>query len=184
MAERDIRRMTIDEFLAWDSGDDLRYELVDGMPRAMTGARRAHDRVVVNALASLHARLRGSPCAAHTADLGVRTSSTRFRRPDVTVDCGPNGPDDLEARHPVFLIEVLSPSTMTFDRLLKVIEYKMIPSVQQILLLDTGEPFGILHGRRDDGSWQELALVGGDTVVDLWSIGVSLLMSDFYDPAP
>lgn len=184
MAERDIRRMTIDEFLAWDSGDDLRYELVDGMPRAMTGARRAHDRVVVNALASLHARLRGSPCAAHTADLGVRTSSTRFRRPDVTVDCGPNGPDDLEARHPVFLIEVLSPSTRMMDKLIKVYEYRSIPSIRQILLLDADEPSGMLHDRRDDGSWQDLFLIGKDTVVDLWSIGVSLLMSDFYDPAP
>lgn len=184
MAERDIRRMTTDEFLAWDPGDDLRYELVDGIPRAMTGARRSHDRVVVNALASLHARLRGSPCAAHTADLGVRTSATRFRRPDVTVDCGPKAPDDLEARHPVFLIEVLSPSTRMMDKLIKVYEYRSILSVRQILLLDADEPSGMLHGRRDDGSWQDLVLIGKDTGVDLWSIGVSLVMSDFYDPAP
>lgn len=184
MAEREIRRMTTDEFLAWDSGDELRYELVDGVPQAITGARRSHDRVAVNALASLHARLRGSPCAAHTADLGVRTSSTRFRRPDVTVDCGPNAPDDLEARHPVFLIEVLSPSTKTFDKLFKSGEYKQIPSVRQILLLNPDEPVGLLHNRTNEGSWQEMALIGKDTGVDLWSIGVSLVMSDFYDPAP
>ena len=28
-------RMSVDEFLNWDSGDALRYELVDGEPRAM-----------------------------------------------------------------------------------------------------------------------------------------------------
>src|SRR6516165_1562120 len=31
-------RMSVDEFLNWDSGDALRYELVDGEPRAMAPA--------------------------------------------------------------------------------------------------------------------------------------------------
>jgi Uma2 family endonuclease len=31
-------RMTVDEFLKWDSGDALRYELADGEPRAMAPA--------------------------------------------------------------------------------------------------------------------------------------------------
>lgn len=35
-------RMSIDEFLNWDSGDALRYELVDGAPRAMASASRTH----------------------------------------------------------------------------------------------------------------------------------------------
>ena len=33
-------RMSVDEFLNWDSGDALRYELVDGEPRAMALASR------------------------------------------------------------------------------------------------------------------------------------------------
>lgn len=35
-------RMSVDEFLNWDSGDALRYELVDGEPRAMTPANRTN----------------------------------------------------------------------------------------------------------------------------------------------
>jgi hypothetical protein len=35
--------MTEAEFLAWQSGREQRYELVDGVPRAMTGARIRHD---------------------------------------------------------------------------------------------------------------------------------------------
>ena len=35
-------RMSVDEFLNWDSGDALRYELVDSEPRAMTPASRTH----------------------------------------------------------------------------------------------------------------------------------------------
>jgi Uma2 family endonuclease len=35
-------RMTVDEFLKWDSDDGLRYELVDGEPRAMAPVSTFH----------------------------------------------------------------------------------------------------------------------------------------------
>jgi Uma2 family endonuclease len=35
-------RMSVEEFLNWDSGDTLKYELVDGEPRAMAPANRTH----------------------------------------------------------------------------------------------------------------------------------------------
>jgi Uma2 family endonuclease len=35
-------RMSVEEFLNRDSGDALRYELVDGEPSAMAPADRAH----------------------------------------------------------------------------------------------------------------------------------------------
>jgi Uma2 family endonuclease len=34
--------MSVKEFLNWDSGDALKYELVDGEPRAMVPATRIH----------------------------------------------------------------------------------------------------------------------------------------------
>jgi Uma2 family endonuclease len=34
--------MSVKEFLNWDSGDALKYELVDGEPRAMAPANRTH----------------------------------------------------------------------------------------------------------------------------------------------
>ena len=34
--------MSVEEFLNWDSGDALKYELVDGEPRAMAPANRTH----------------------------------------------------------------------------------------------------------------------------------------------
>ena len=32
--------MSVEEFLNWDSGDELKYELVDGEPRALAPANR------------------------------------------------------------------------------------------------------------------------------------------------
>jgi hypothetical protein len=35
-------RISVEEFLNWDSGDALKYGLVDGEPRAMAPANRTH----------------------------------------------------------------------------------------------------------------------------------------------
>ena len=90
MSERVTRRMTEPEFLEWQRHQDLRYELVDGTPRAMTGARFRHDRVI-NALSALLDALEGidSPCRPFNADIAVRVPSGDLRRPDVSVHCPP-----------------------------------------------------------------------------------------------
>src|SRR5436309_5805030 len=121
MAEPQLRRMSQDEFLGWQDQQDRLYELVDGVPvlplKMMTGASQAHDRVVVNIIRELANQLRGGPCRPTTDDLAVRIPAGNVRRPDVTVECGEAGRRELAVREPRVVIEVLSPSTMTFDRI-------------------------------------------------------------------
>ena len=181
MAEPEIRRMSAEDFLAWEPGDGLRYELVDGSPRAMGGARRNHDDVVVNTLVALRQALRGGPCRPHTDDIGVRTDSHTIRRPDVTVDCGPRDPNDLLATGPVLVIEVLSDSTRKLDTQFKVIEYKALPTLRAILLLDPDDYAALLYARETGGAdWREIALIGPDTVVPLTSLDLSFPLATFY----
>jgi Uma2 family endonuclease len=53
MDEVTLRRMTVPEFFAWEPGDEEGYELVDGVPVMMTGARAQHDQIVLNILGQL-----------------------------------------------------------------------------------------------------------------------------------
>src|ERR1700733_13803484 len=98
MAELELQRMSEDQFFAWQDKQERLYELVDGLPvlplKMMTGASQAHDRAVVNTIASLHRQPRGGPCRPTTADLAVRIPADNIRRPDVTVECGHAGPRD------------------------------------------------------------------------------------------
>jgi len=83
MAEPQLRRMTAEEFFAWQEKQDKLYELVDGLPvlplKMMTGASRAHDRAVVNIIVSLGNQLRGGPCRPTTDDLAVRIPAGNVR---------------------------------------------------------------------------------------------------------
>lgn len=70
------RRMTPEEFFAWQLHQDERYELVDGIPvlrdRMMTGSSAQHDQATVTIIASLHMQLRGSGHRPTTADIAIR----------------------------------------------------------------------------------------------------------------
>jgi Uma2 family endonuclease len=120
--------MSQDEFFAWQEKQDRLYEFVDGIPilplKMMTGASQAHDRAAVNIIAALHSQLRGGPCRPTTDDLAARIPAGNVRRPDVTVECGQADRRELAVRDPRVVIEVLSPSTMSFDRFKKVLEYQ------------------------------------------------------------
>ena len=94
MLDKAQRRMTPEEFYAWQEAMDEKYELVDGYPvercpdtKMMTGARRRHDQIVWNFLAELKVQLRGKPCRGFTSDTAVKTATGR-RRPDAGVECG------------------------------------------------------------------------------------------------
>jgi Uma2 family endonuclease len=106
-----LRRMTEDEFFAWQERQDNRCEFVDGFPvQMMSGASRRHDQIVVNILAELRSQLRGGPCRPFTADTAVRTAAGRLRRPDVGVVRALHD-RAFVADRPRLVVEVLSPST-------------------------------------------------------------------------
>jgi Uma2 family endonuclease len=174
-------KMTVDEFLEWCLTQEERYELVDGVPQMMTGARRLHDRVVRRALIALDGRLRGGPCEPFTDDIALITPKGQVRRADVLVDCGPMEDDDLRARSPVLVIEVLSKSTRQMDLLRKTAEYKTVPSMRYILLLDPDEVAAIFHVRQADGRWEDTPIIGRDTDIHMPEINVSLTLGEFYE---
>src|SRR5215210_1855495 len=185
MGEPQLKRMAPEEFLAWQERQDRLYELVDGVPvlppKMMTGASQAHDRIVVNIIATFHGQLRGKPCRPTTDDLAVRIPAGNIRRPDATIECGQAGPRELLVREPRALFEVLSPSTMSFDRFRKIREYQTVETLSYILLVDTEQPRIDLISRVEDGSWLQSQHDGVEAVIDLTAVGASLRLTDVYE---
>lgn len=182
MSQTAQRRMTVEEFFEWQSRQDRNYELVDGVPvltvKAMTGATVRHDMVTVNAIASLHRQLRGTPCGPRTADQAVRTFRG-VRRPDVSVECGQPDDQSTAMQEPRVVIEILSPSTTRYDRFQKLEEYKDHATIKVILLIDTEAPRVTVWRRATD--WTNMERTGLDAVVELPEINASLALSDLYE---
>lgn len=172
--------LTIDDFYLWVAMQERKHELVDGEPRMMAGASRRHDRIARNALVALDIQLRGQRCQPFTSDTFVRIPVGNARLPDLGVDCGEFDDDALEAGKPTLVVEILSPTTRTFDGTDKLEEYKTIDALEYILLIDPAWPQVRLYWRDDERRWTSARMVGLDSVIDMPILGVSLRMGDLY----
>ena len=182
MAEPAVRRMTADEFFAWQEHQPGRYELVNGQPFEMTaGAKNVHDDIVVNLVIELGTRLRGGPCRPFTGDGSVETRPGQIRRPDVGVDCGPRDPNGTKAALPKLVVEVLSPVTRDFDTFGKLHEYKAIGALEHIVLVEPNEPFALVWSRDEASGWVETRARGLDAKIEMPKLGVTLEMAAVYE---
>lgn len=175
-----IQRMTIDEFLVWaDEDPETRYELVAGRPRAMAPCTQAHSRITANVIYEIRRRLR-PPCQVLTETAVEREDrDDRYYEADVAVTCSPHQPGQRSTPNPVLVVEILSDSTAGHDRGTKVPDYMQIPSVQEVLLIDSRAVKAQLW-RRDGTRWIVEDFTG-DTPLPLASIAAEVPLPSLYD---
>jgi len=176
-------RMTVAEFLKWDSQDDLRYELVDGEPRAMAPASTIHG-FLQNELGRLignHLLERASGCEV-VANPGIvprLLSEHNVRIPDLAVTCSPLAPGQALLSDPVLIIEILSPSNQA-KTWTNVWAYTSIPSVREILVLRAERIAAELLRRSPQGEWPDRPIAIAEGELALESIGFRVALADLY----
>lgn len=77
-------------------------------------------------------------------------------------------------------VEILSPTTRLFDLNEKVEEYKTVPCLEYILLVDPDYPQVRLYERHLDRNWRSERLVGMDAVVNVPMFDLRLRLSELY----
>lgn len=149
--------MTYAEYAARERlGTGPKHEWIDGSAVAMSGGSRAHAQLPMNLGGVLYGQLRGGPCVMHSSDLRVtveRTGNSFY--PDLTIVCGApemHPEDDHALLNPSVLVEVLSPTTETFDRGRKGAEYRTIDSLTDLLFVAQDRRH-VEHWRRAEVGW-------------------------------
>ena len=176
-------RMTVAEFLAWPGDDSgLKFELVDGEPRAMDPASVTHGVIQANIGGLLRAHLTGTRCKAVAAPGVVPRlrENMNMRVPDIAVNCVPDEAGQRALLDPVVIIEILSPSNERETRE-NVWAYPTIPSVREIVLVQSTSLTAEVLRRGPDGNWPGQPLIAGpnDEIV-LESIDLRAPLREFY----
>lgn len=174
------RKITVDEFLAIDFGNDRKYQLVDGVIHMMTGGTEPHAWIAGNIHSWLKTNLKGSKCRPYGSDMGVRITDSDLRYPDVSVFCSPRPADFREIRSlpdPKVVIEVLSSSTAQKDQGNKAFEYKTLSSLQVIGFIDPVAQL-VKTVMRTDGGWLESFFAAQD--LDLGPLGLVMPYDDIF----
>jgi Uma2 family endonuclease len=175
--------LSYEAYLALEAATGLRHQYVDGVAYAMAGSDPEHANVTANAIAALGNLLRGGRCRVYTPDLKLRIPETgNAYYADATVVCGKfarHPGDAIAVTNPTLLVEVLSPSTETFDRGDKFADYQRLASLRHYLLVSIRTQRVEHYRRNDDGSWTYTASgVGG--AVELPDLGGALAVDELY----
>ncbi|MDR2607277.1 MAG: Uma2 family endonuclease [Treponema sp.] len=122
-------RYTYADFLEWDEGE--RYEIIDGEAYMMSAPARIHQEICMALSAALYNYLAGKTSEVYAAPFAVRLfptvdqSDDTVVEPDIAVVCDPSKLDDRGCNGPPdFIIEITSPSTARYDRIVKFNKYR------------------------------------------------------------
>ena len=170
---------SVEAFLAWVERQPVRYELVGGAARMMTGGTANHARISGNAVSILLSRLAGDRCEAFGSDFPVILGPRHVVYPDASVACEGVGEAGLD--RPVLVVEVLSPSTAVHDLGDKAEAYRRIPTLRHLVLIHQ-DRVSVKHYHRNaegqDFTLTELGRVGD--VLALTAISVEIVLAELY----
>jgi Uma2 family endonuclease len=137
--------------------EDFRAEIIDGELYMMAAPARVHQRILMELARELGNFLQGKPCEVYPAPFGVRLfpqddqQDDTVVEPDIVVICDESKLDDRGCNGaPDLVVEILSPATARYDRLVKfrkyfeagVREYWIVDPVEKILevhILENGQ---------------------------------------------
>jgi len=151
LAKKEQNGYTYKDYLNWP--EDERWELIEGVPYAMTPApSRKHQEILGELFGELRNYLKDKPCRVYLSPFDVRLANKNEReeevktvvQPDITVVCDASKLDDKGCLGtPDLVIEILSPSTAAMDHIKKlalyekngVQEYWIVHPIDQILTI-------------------------------------------------
>jgi Uma2 family endonuclease len=187
IADPPLLPMTREEYRAWAEQQPRgRFERINGIVVARDGAsamapeRASHNRRKFRAAQALDAAVRtaGLRCDVFTDGMTVEVGDNDYE-PDAILRCGPPLPGDLTAvPDPMVIIEVLSPSSRTNDRALKLAEYFRLPSLHHYLIVWPDKP-QVVHHRRDAAGQIETQIITAGQI-SLDPPGITIAVDEIY----
>src|SRR5215472_273878 len=148
----------------------------------------AHQVVAGNLMFEIGGAARANlPNCSVRSQAGIAPHGVRGRdhfETDITVTCEPFSRSYRGiVQTPLLIIEVLSPSTDRDDVFVKLPAYQRIPSLQEILYVET-ERVGATVYRRSEAGWQAIELSGPGARLSLETIGLDIALLALYRGLP
>lgn len=174
---------TPEEYLIKEREADFKSEYRNGDIVAMPGASRQHNLIAGNIFGELYIQLLNNSCEVYINDMRVKVSDTGlYTYPDVVVVCDEphfedNNFDTL--LNPTVIVEVLSPSTETYDRNEKFASYQTLVSLQEYVLVSQNNR-NVEQYLRKGKEWSLSVFRSVEDVMQLASIECKLALRAIY----
>ena len=178
------KRFSPADYLALERAADSKHEFFDGEIFAMSGGSLYHSQLAGNIIIEFGKALEESRCRVLSSDMRIKLPTGLYTYPDASVLC--ENPKFEDGRkdvllNPMVIIEVLSPSTESYDRGKKFEHYRSCPSLRDYVLISQDRVF-VEHFSRQANSEQWLLTTWNslDATITFESLGVSLSLRGIY----
>lgn len=181
--EASEKYITPEEYLASERRAQYKNEYIHGEVLPMSGASSAHNLITVDIATELNIQSRGRRCEVYASTMRVRTSPTGcYFYPDVVVGGDKprfedNAFDTLV--NPILIVEVLSPTTESYDRGEKFAHYQKLASLREYILVSQ-DRIHVEHFRLTETQWVGKAFHAPGDVLSLDTIECQLPLRDIY----
>lgn len=169
----DAKRMTSQEYLAFEKSAEVKHEFVDGFVFAMAGGSEEHNRIS----GAIYARARlaetGTACRAYMEGVKLQVPSGNYYYPDVFLSCDESEFGESIKTNACFIVEVLSKSTADIDRGEKLSAYVKLSGLKAYILISQDKPFIEIYRPQDDGSWRYDMLEEGSLTLPCLNLTLS-----------
>ena len=177
--------VSVEEYLSFEREREERFEYIDGWIISMAAAATwPHSVIASNIDRILGNQLLDTECRTASRDVKVALPSVdEHVFPDLVVVCGnPEfAPDQKDLLlNPQLIVEVLSPSTIDYDRGEKFSRYRRLDSLLEYLLVAQNQPHVEHYVRQDDTSWHFTETDRLDAEIDLPTLDATLPFSEIY----
>lgn len=178
--------ITEEEYLQNERVSAIKHEYYGGRVYAMAGASEEHNLIAMNIAAILRAHVRGSSCRAYPSDMRVKVTDTGLNTyPDFTVVCGQSRFANPEKRdtllNPTVIIEILSPSTESYDRGEKFQHYRTIETLQEYILVAQSKYRIERFVRQDNSEWVLSDFVGVEASLPISALDAHIPLAEIYE---
>ncbi|MCU0446894.1 MAG: Uma2 family endonuclease [Microscillaceae bacterium] len=179
------KNFTRAEYLAREEEAEHKSEYHNGEILAMSGGSLYHNIISVNFVTGLKNGLKGKTCRPFNSDMKLEiASANHYVYPDAMVVCGKvqlsEGRNDM-LLNPSLIAEVLSPSTMAYDRGDKFRKYLTISTLLEYVMIFQEEYRVEVYFRESSSRWIFSVYEGLEAVVNLASIDLKISMADIYE---
>lgn len=175
------KRIAFRDYLEAEQKAETRSEYLDGVVRAMAGARARHLLIESQLNTSMGNRLAGGGCVYFNGNVQIWIPVRGvYTYPDGAVACPPAFYAELPTgalANPQVIFEVLSPSTEGYDRRAKFHHYRTIETLEDYVLISTDEPVIEVFSRPE---WKPQIYEGLEAAALIPSLGVELSLNELY----
>ena len=176
---------TPEEYLELEEKSEFKNEYIDGKIIPMTGGTTNHNEISGNFYLHFKLKMRNQNYKIYMGDVKLWLQRYQiYTYPDIMVIQGEpiyQGTGTTQVTNPLMIVEVLSKSTINYDKTDKFRFYRSLPELKEYIMIDQYECFIEQFAKNAEGQWVLTEYESVNDILSLKSIDFQIPFSDIYE---